>query len=90
VTELEKKIPRIAQAMAEQSMQRGVAQGKPGNKFLKEAPFIHLDKAIRHICTARLNMQGVSKDTETVDEHLARALTRIAIAAEMLQRIHAK
>ncbi len=49
--------------------------------FSTRDPNFHLDRAIRHICTARLiRDKHQDMDLEGVAGHLGRALTRLAMA----------
>lgn len=56
------------------------------DSFVHVAPDFHLDRAIRHICSAKLMRDGNQRaDEDGVDGHLENALARVAMAVYRMQ-----
>jgi hypothetical protein len=86
MTAKEKRLCSLAESTVDEILAAGRKQGHIPDAWPKDQDF-HLDRVIRHICTARLMRDGHQPvdAAEGVIDHLKRALTRMAMALDVAQ-----
>lgn len=75
----ERDMAAFAQAIVAQVMSSNT-QHAPDAWLRRDQMDKHLDKALRHVCTARLIRDGHEHNHEGVDGHLRNAVTRLMMA----------
>lgn len=82
MTKREAELCAAAERIVSEMLSEGKKElGHMPDRFLQLPQDAHLDRAIRHICTARLIRDGsVRPDAEGVKGHLGRALVRLLMA----------
>lgn len=73
----------LAAVTVERILEAGVAEGHKPDSWKREPVSFHLLKAIRHATTAMLQLEHPdlpSRSQETPEDHLERALCRLAMA----------
>lgn len=79
MTKTEEALSELAKTAIIETLHEGKKKHSP-NEFLTH-PDYHIDRAIRHLVTARLIRDGhQAKDKEGTRGHLRRALTRCVMA----------
>lgn len=79
MTKTEEALSDLAKKAIIETLHEGKKKHGP-NEFLTH-PDYHIDRAIRHLVTARLIRDGhQGNDAEGVNGHLKRALTRVVMA----------
>lgn len=79
MTKTEEALSELAKQAIIKTLHEGKKKHGP-NEFLTHADY-HIDRAIRHLVTARLIRDGhQANDAEGVKGHLNRALTRVVMA----------
>jgi hypothetical protein len=79
MTKTEEALSELAKTAIIETLHEGKKKHSP-NEFLTH-PDYHIDRAIRHLVTARLIRDGHQPaDKEGTRGHLRRALTRVAMA----------